>query len=153
VVEVSDAKATATVTLDADIMDTRTTGVSNFSSLFVMCSGETVTLQWSNAQDLAGGFAPGRAAFHETHAACNGACAAIGTFSAELGAGTGGASLAFTVPKGTSLNYGGTGQIEFSVPGAERQGDAPGCDGAGGCSYHFVHPTVNNATLDRAGCP
>jgi hypothetical protein len=152
VVEVFDAKANATVTLDADIMDTRTV-VGQFSGTFVMCSGETVSLQWSNAQDIAGGFAPGRAAFHETHAACNGACAPIGTFSAELGAGSGGAALAFTVPKATALNYGGTGQVEFSVPGAERTGDAPGCDGAGGCSYHFTHPTINNATLDRAGCP
>jgi hypothetical protein len=152
VVEVFDAKANATVTLDNDIMDTRTV-VGSFSGTFVMCSGETVSLQWSNANDIAGGFAPGRAAFHETHAACNGACAAIGTFSAELGAGSGGAALAFTVPKSTSLNYGGTGQVEFSVPGAERVGDAPGCDGAGECSYHFTHPTINNATLDRAGCP
>jgi hypothetical protein len=148
VVEVFDSKASVTVTLTDDIMDTRNV-TGSFSGTFVLCGGDQVTLQWSNAEDFASAAAAGRAAFHETCA--GGGCTDLGTFSAEL-APSGPKALGFTVPKGTSLNHGGTGQIEFSFPGAERQGDAPDCDGAAACSYHFTHPTINKAELDRSGC-
>ena len=150
VVEVSDKNTKVSIGLSADITDTRQI-TGNFSGSFVLCGGEHVTLAWSNTDDLAaeGAAGAGRAAFHEV---CDGGdCAGNGTFSATLAAAAG--KLAFDVPKGTALNFGGTGQIEFTFPGAERSGEAPDCDGAGECTFHFTHPTINNATLDRSGCP
>lgn len=145
-VEVFDKRVTTTMNLSDDILDSRTI-TGNFSGTFVMCGGEHVTLRWSNADDLTGVTDAGRAAFHEV---CEGECTGNGTFSAPLAPASG--KLAFDVPTGTALSFGGTGQIEFTFPGAEREGDAPDC-GAGECTFHFTHPTINNATLDRSGCP